>query len=583
MTDDWKEPNGSANAEGAGRRRAPVLVAVASLVVIAAAVALVVSGRIDLTGGGSTVDAGSIGAAGAGRGEDPFAYSADRESELESDAAAGLAHVLYAKSPDGVIASARRTVSFRPEIDRAADAAGVDPDLMEAMLFLESGGRTQVIAGDDPEAAAGLAQILAETGSNLLGMRVDLARSRKLTARIAATRRRYDRIPDRIARLHARVDRLSKERDRATPSKRKHGAARSSRAKERRRAARKRRLEAKERRLERKIDRLRELRPKLPSRLRGLHDERARVDERFDPKGAIGGMARYLAIAEERFGRSDLAVASYHMGIGNLESVIGAYVGGDREEGPVAELVGREQLSYAKLFFDSSPLRHPAAWEILGGLGDDSSTYLWRVLSARAILRLYRGDRDRLRRLIELHGAKATAEEVFHPEEDTRTFADPDELAGAYDDGDLVAIPRDRELGFRIGPQLGELADEVGAERSLYRGLRPEALATLIYMATRVRAISGHEREWLIVSSAVRDRSYQQLLLQSNPEATPNYSLHTTGWSFDIRRRYGSDAQASAFQFTLDRLRALGVIDYAVEPAAIHVTVSSRAAPLVDR
>jgi hypothetical protein len=101
-------------------------------------------------------------------------------------------------------------------------------------------------------------------------------------------------------------------------------------------------------------------------------------------------------------------------------------------------------------------------------------------------------------------------------------------------------------------------------------------------MAARVQAITGHERERLLVSSAVRDLSYQELLVESNPEATPNYSLHTTGWSFDIRRKYGSDAQASAFQFTLDRLRALGVIDYAVEPAAIHVTVSSRAAPLVD-
>jgi hypothetical protein len=555
-------------------RASRIIGAVAVLALVVAAAVVLVT-RIDPTDGGSTVDTRSIGAAGAGRGEDPFAYSTDRESEFEARAASGLAHVLYAKSPDGVIASARRTVSFRPEIDRAAEASGADPDLMEAMVFLESGGRTQVIAGTDPAAAAGLAQILAETGSNLLGMRVDLARSRRLTAQIAATRLKYDQIPDQIARLRAHVDRLSKPGGPATHAKRRKGAERSKRA-------RARRLEAKERRLTRKIDRLRELRPRLPSRLRSLHDERARIDERFDPEGAIAGMARYLAIAEERFGRTDLAVASYHMGIGNLESVIGAYVGPDGEGAPVAELVGREELSYAKLFFDSSPLRHPAAWEILGDLGDDSSTYLWRVLSAREILRLYRDDRDRLRRLISLHGAKATAEEVFHPEDATRTFADPEELTAAYDDGDLVAIPRDRELGLTISPELGELADEVGAERSLYRGLRPEALATLIYMAARVRAISGHERERLIVSSAVRDRSYQELLVASNPEATPNYSLHTTGWSFDIRRRYGSNAQASAFQFTLDRLRALGVIDYAVEPAAIHITVSSRAAPLVD-
>jgi hypothetical protein len=574
MTGDHKEPERSGNAVGAGRRRTLVLAAVAVLVVIAAAIALVVSGRIDLTTGGSTVDAGSIGAAGSGRGEDPFAYSADRESEFEARAASGLAHVLYAKSPDGVIASARRTVAFRPEIDRAAEASGVDPDLMEAMVFLESGGRTQVIAGTDPAAAAGLAQILAETGSNLLGMRVDLARSRRLTAQIAATRLKYEQIPDQIARLRSRVAQLPKPRGRADQSRRKGGG--------RSKGTKPRRVERRARELELKIDRLRELRPRLPSRLRNLHDERSRIDERFDPEGAIAGMARYLAIAEERFGRSDLAVASYHMGIGNLESVIGAFVGPEGEGAPVAELVDREQLSYAKLFFDSSPLRHPAAWKILGDLGDDSSTYLWRVLSAHEILRLYRGDRDRLRRLISLHGAKATAEEVLHPEDATRTFADPDELAAAFEDGDLVAIPRDRGLGFRISPQLGELADEVDAERSLYRGLRPEALATLIYMAARVRAISGHERERLIVSSAVRDRSYQERLVQSNPEATPNYSLHTTGWSFDIRRKYGSNAQASGFQFTLDRLRALGVIDYAVEPAAIHVTVSSRAAPLVD-
>src|SRR5215211_667678 len=98
----------------------------------------------------------------------------------------------------------------------------------------------------------------------------------------------------------------------------------------------------------------------------------------------------------------------------------------------------------------------------------------WRVLAAREILRLYRNDRERLRQLIALHGAKATAEEVFHPQDRTRSFADPDELADASDDGDLVEIPRHSRFGFRVSPQLGELADEVGAERSLYRGLRPE-------------------------------------------------------------------------------------------------------------
>jgi len=130
--------------------------------------------------------------------------------------------------------------------------------------------------------------------------------------------------------------------------------------------------------------------------------------------------------------------------------------------------------------------------------------------------------------------------------------------------------------------QLGKLAGPLGVDRSLYRALRPEALATLIYLSGRVQAITRTHgkrgrRQSLTVTSAVRDRAYQAALVGRNGEATPAYSLHTTGYSFDILRDYADDRQAAAFQFALDRLKALGLIDYAVEPAAIHVTVSNRA------
>jgi hypothetical protein len=85
----------------------------------------------------------------------------------------------------------------------------------------------------------------------------------------------------------------------------------------------------------------------------------------------------------------------------------------------------------------------------------------------------------------------------------------------------------------------------------------------------------------LRLTSAVRDGSYQELLTQHNAQATDNYSLHTTGWSFDIARDYESDAQGEAFQFALDRLQALAVIDYAYEPGAIHITVSNEIGPLL--
>jgi hypothetical protein len=144
-----------------------------------------------------------------------------------------------------------------------------------------------------------------------------------------------------------------------------------------------------------------------------------------------------------------------------------------------------------------------------------------------------------------------------------------------------VALPEDRSLGFRVTGQAGELANDLGSDPELYRALRPEALAALVYLSARVREISGETRP-LKVTSATRDQEYQDLLTGVNPEATTEYSLHTTGWSFDIRRDYGSDAQAAAFQFALDRLRAHAILDYAYEPAAIHVTVSEYAKALVD-
>jgi hypothetical protein len=440
---------------------------------------------------------------------DPFAFRPERRSEFELRAASGLAHILYARSPDGVVASAERTARFRDEIEAATEGTPTSPDLLEAMVFLESAGRPDVIAGSDPEAAAGLTQIVASTGIDLLGMPIDLERSERLTRQAATASKRGDE-----------------------------------------------------------------------ERVRRLLDRRSEVDPRFDPEHALAGAMRYLEIARARFGREDLAVASYHMGIGNLETVIRAYAG-TTESGSVAVTVAEEELTYAQLYFDSSPVSHADAWERMSSFADESAEYYWKVLAAEEIMRLYRDDPDELERLAELHAAKSTAEEVFHPADETEVFDDSEEIEDARDDGNLVAIPDDPSLGFEIHRKLGEFADELDAPPELYRALRPEALATLIYLAERVRALNDGKGA-LTVTSAVRDREYQELLVASNPEATDEYSLHTTGWAFDILRDYESKDQARAFQFVLDRLRALSVIDYAYEPGAIHITVSEAAAPLVE-
>jgi hypothetical protein len=80
----------------------------------------------------------------------------------------------------------------------------------------------------------------------------------------------------------------------------------------------------------------------------------------------------------------------------------------------------------------------------------------------------------------------------------------------------------------------------------------------------------------------VRDLRYQRELARDNPFATDEYSLHTTGYAFDVRRDYASRRQAFAFQYLLDRLQSLNLIAWVREPGAIHITGSSEAGELVQ-
>jgi hypothetical protein len=412
----------------------------------------------------------------------PFAYDADRRAEYERNAAAGLSHVLYEKVPGGVVASAQRTAHWRPLVDRVARRHGLDASMLEAIVFLESAGRADARVSNDLNSAVGLTQILAETGQHLLGMRIDVKASERLTRG--------------IQRGH---------------------------------------------------------------KVRAREAERRRVDERFDPAKALEGAARYLDFAKSRLGRDDLAIVSYHMGVGNLQQALSAY--------------GKSNIPYAQLYFDSSPLRHAQAWRKLASLGDDSSTYLWRVLAARDIMSLYRGNPAELRREAMLQSHKASSEEVLHPRDRTVVFHAPSAIKQARASGELRVVNSTvlKPYGLRVDRSMGAMAGRVNQSPQLYRALRPRALSVLEAIGSATGAISRTGP--LVVTSTVRDERYQRVLASRDLEATHNYSLHTTGYAFDIARMYRSRSQALAFQFVLDRLTALGLIAWVREPEAIHVTV----------
>lgn len=446
----------------------------------------------------------------------PFDYELGTATDFAARGSRGFAHVVYALSPGGVRRSVARTRRWRGAVERATAGTDVSPADLEAMMFLESAGRPAVMADGTPNSATGLMQILPVTATSLLGMRVDLARSLEIDRELAAARRR----------------------------------AEVSRKRRKRRAAR-----------------------RLVGRL--LRERRV-VDERFDPDKSLAGAVRYLTIAKRRFGRRDLAIASYHMGIGNLTTVIRTYISPRRPARTTRQTVRRYGLTWARLYFDSSPTRNPRTWDILTQLGDETRHYLFKVYASKEILWLAGTDPEELRRLIELQMAKASAEEVLRPESRYPPYEDHADLRRAYRRGELVPLPRDpARLGYSVGPGMGSLARRLEQPRILYRGLRRDALACLLYIAKEYRRIRG--RGTLRVTSTVRDLPYQELLVATNAQATREFSLHTTGFAIDIAK----PRVDAPLRFLLERLQALDVIAWVEEPGAFHLTVGRDARAFV--
>ena len=318
---------------------------------------------------------------GAERGEavaDPFAWSPERSDELVRRAATGTSRVLYTRSPGGAAETAERVAAFRTPVEAAAREAGVSADLLEALVFLESAGRPDARAPGGIEGAAGLTQILAETGQNLLDMDIDVDRSGSYTRRLERAQQQGNE-----------------------------------------------------------------------ARVRALTRARARGDDRFDPAKALAATARYLQFAlSELGGREDLALVSYHMGIGNLQGVIKAFGGGPRP--------------YAELYFDSTPQRHREAHERLASFGDDSSNYYWKLLAARDIMRAHRMDPAELQR---------TAAERAGDESGRARM--------------LAGVPQGDLRSLKATPENTGLEVAEGLE------LRDEAAAVAAYMGSQVRSILG--------------------------------------------------------------------------------------------
>jgi hypothetical protein len=160
------------------RRRLRLALAGVALAAIVAVVLVVTLGGSSLSGAPPAANAPETGAGGL------FHYDAAKSAQFTARATAGNGQVLFAKSPGGAIATAKRVAAFAPMIEHAVAGTNIPASALEGLVFLESAGLPDAVVGDDPANAAGLTQILPSTAS-LLHMHVDVPASRRLLAEIA--------------------------------------------------------------------------------------------------------------------------------------------------------------------------------------------------------------------------------------------------------------------------------------------------------------------------------------------------------------------------------------------------------------
>jgi hypothetical protein len=460
---------------------------------------------------------------------DVFRWTPGRDDGLLLAGRDGLGHRLWSRTRGGVERTAALMDRLEPFITRSARRFDVSKQTLAALVFVESGGRADLTV--EPQSSAGRAGLggLKPDIARELGLAVDLAASSELTARIA----------EQVG----------------------HQAEAESKA---------------------------EAALFAPGLIR-MRERRRRVDERFDVVASLDATAERLRDGLDAFGREDLAVAAYRIGVPGLWRLLRREAGGGR---PRPGVVARRELTYPRLYLDGGPARETATDRRLARLGPEVSQFPFTVEAARQILALWSDEPARLYRLASLHGVKPAADDVLWPPGSTPTYASHNALDAGFADGSLVRLPADpARAGFELAPGSERVFDN-----ELHRGLRPEALAALMYIAGAARSLARDDDLTLQLAGAVRPETLKRrlaaagrnvggatwgaaaIVLPREYERTPA----STGYSFDLAR--GLPARHTrALDSVLARLQALDVVAVHRGRDADTVTVSPRAREILEQ
>ncbi|MDQ3244799.1 MAG: transglycosylase SLT domain-containing protein [bacterium] len=119
-------------------------------------------------------------------------------------------------------------------------------------------------------------------------------------------------------------------------------------------------------------------------------NQKMKVDDRLDPSKAIDASGKYLQNSDKIFGNSDIADATYHMGVGNMCKVLQVYIFDVHKKYLVITpknakiFVDKYQITMSKIYFSARPLG--LLYNKLSSLKDNSMSYFWSLKAAEQLL-----------------------------------------------------------------------------------------------------------------------------------------------------------------------------------------------------
>jgi hypothetical protein len=315
-----------------------------------------------------------------------------------------------------------------------------------------------------------------------------------------------------------------------------------------------------------RLERDRNLREARELNVEGRHRKLAKAsaipDERLIPECNAEDSVIFMKVLLDYYdGQPDLAIASYHNGVTNMDDLLRDYLGRwfpwiarDRkgERNLLLPDLAKFHINYLSLWSDLKSREMLSGYRTMDGeittdsnrseaLGDESDIYLWKIVGAYGALLC--SDQSLMERIDEYSGRWDVVEC-----RGLKLYTNQGEIREAIKKGELVRLPPGfRDLGIGKISLPSPFYEKELQSYNYY--VTPELAGFMDHLARELKSAAGNEKIQLPVKAALQSKAL--FIAPSRAELdNERYRTHLQGVALDVPR---GDKDSAALYAVLNR------------------------------